>query len=40
MWQFMAAVEGYVKAHTPDDGNLTDSEINDVWEWLQSKEGD
>lgn len=38
MWQFMAAVDGYVKANTPDDGSLSESEIDELWEWLQSKE--
>lgn len=38
MWQFMTAVDGYVKANSPDDGKLTSSDVDDVWEWLQSKE--
>lgn len=39
MWQFHAAVEGYVKAHSDDDGKLSSKEIDDMWVWLQSKEG-
>lgn len=38
MWQFMAAVDGYIKANTSeDDKSLTNSEIDDVWQWLQVK---
>lgn len=39
MWQFMVAVEGYVKAHTSDDGKLSADEVDDVWKWMQSKVG-
>jgi len=34
MWQFMAAVDGYVEANTADDGSLTTQEIDDLWDWL------
>lgn len=39
LWQFQAAVDGYVKAHSPDDGKMTASEVDDVWKWLQEKGG-
>lgn len=39
MWEFMAAVDGYVKANSPDDGKLSAGDVDDVWQWMQSKEG-
>jgi hypothetical protein len=38
MWQFMAAVEGYLKANGADDGKMSDKEADDLFEWLKSKE--
>ncbi|SOC93552.1 hypothetical protein SAMN05216358_3731 [Rhizobium sp. AN5] len=35
VWQFMAAVDGYVEANTPDDGSLTTKEIDELWDWVQ-----
>ncbi|MNL52494.1 hypothetical protein D3C87_1756780 [compost metagenome] len=35
VWQFMAAVDGYVEANTPDDGSLTTQEIDELWDWVQ-----
>lgn len=38
MWQFMAAVDGYIKANSTDEpGKLDGSEVDDIWEWLQGK---
>lgn len=38
MWQFMAAVDGYIKANsTEDKKSLSKSEANDVWQYLQAK---
>lgn len=38
MWQFFAAVDGYIQANTTDDGkSLSKSEIEDVWQYLQAK---
>lgn len=37
MWQFLAALDGYVKANSPDDGKLTSAEVDDVWKWMQTK---
>jgi hypothetical protein len=34
MWQFMAAVDGYVEANTADDRSLTTKEIDELWDWL------
>nr|WP_280950505.1 hypothetical protein [Rhizobium leguminosarum] len=38
MWQFMAAIEGYVKAHSGEDEKMSDKEADDLFEWLKSKE--
>ncbi|WP_313760167.1 hypothetical protein [Rhizobium sp.] len=38
MWQFMAAVEGYVKANSGEDTKMSDREADDLFEWLKSKE--
>lgn len=38
MWQFMAAVDGYIKAHsTEDKKSLSNSEANELWSYLQTK---
>ncbi|WP_162931517.1 hypothetical protein [Mesorhizobium sp. DCY119] len=37
VWQFMAALEGFVKANSPDDGKLGGKEADELWEWMQSK---
>ncbi len=35
MWQFMAALDGYVTAHSADDGkSLTKDEEDDLWEMI------
>lgn len=34
MWQFMAAVDGYVQANSPDDGSLTTKERDELAEWM------
>jgi hypothetical protein len=39
MWQFMAAVDGYIKANTTDDKKtLSKSEVHDVWQYLKAKD--
>jgi hypothetical protein len=36
LWEFMAAVEGYVKANSSEDEKtLTASEIDDLWEMVK-----
>ncbi|MBB3523080.1 hypothetical protein [Rhizobium sp. BK456] len=39
MWEFMAALEWYVKANSSDDGKMTSAEVEDVWKWMQGMEG-
>jgi len=36
LWQYMAAVEGYVKIKSPDKGELTTAEKDELWDWLSS----
>ncbi|WP_262928064.1 hypothetical protein [Rhizobium cauense] len=38
MWQFTAAIEGYIAANTPDDGKMGDREADELFDWLKSKE--
>lgn len=38
MWEFMAALDGYVKHHSEDDGKMSAGEVDDVWAWMQSKD--
>lgn len=34
MWQFMAAVDGYIEANASDDVALTAKEVDELWSWL------
>jgi hypothetical protein len=37
IWQFMAAVEGYAKHHSPDgDKQLTSKEKDELWDWIEA----
>jgi len=38
LWQFNAAVEGYLDAHVPEYG-LSHAEADEIWAWMQEKEG-
>ncbi|QKC99176.1 hypothetical protein [Mesorhizobium sp. NZP2298] len=35
-WQYLAAVDGYIKANSSDDGELTAKEIDELWDWLKA----
>lgn len=38
VWQFMAAVDGVIKANSSEDKkSLSKSEANDVWKFMQAK---
>lgn len=37
MWQYAAAIEGYIKANTPDDGKMSSAEVDEVWQWMQER---
>ena len=41
VWQFNAAVQGWIAAHVPDEGgaSLSESEADEIWAWMQAKEG-
>lgn len=40
MWQFFAALNGYVEANSPKDGNrLSESEADDLFAWLEADNG-
>jgi hypothetical protein len=34
VWQFLAAVDGYINANSPDDGSLTSREVDELWAWI------
>lgn len=34
LWQFLAAVEGYAKAHSSDEG-LSEKEADELWEMVK-----
>ncbi len=37
MWQYMAALDGYIKANTPDEPDkLSESEKDDLWDWVKA----
>lgn len=36
MWQFFAALNGYIEANTPKQANkLTDAEADDLFDWIE-----
>jgi len=36
MWQYFAALDGFVKGNNPDDGkSLSDKEKEALWEWIE-----
>lgn len=36
MWQFFAALNGYIEANTPKQGNkLSDAEAGDLFDWIE-----
>lgn len=38
MWQFAAALDGYVKANGGGEEKMSNAEADDLWTWLQSKD--
>lgn len=36
MWQFMAALDGYIAANTPEDDGLSVKEADDLFEWIST----
>lgn len=40
MWQFFAALNGFIEANSPKEGNkLTESEADDLFEWIERDGG-
>lgn len=40
VWEFDWALDGYVTAHVPEEaGSLSSAEADDVWAWMQEKDG-
>lgn len=40
MWQFFAALNGFIAANTSKDGNkLSESEADDLFEWIERDAG-
>ncbi len=38
VWEYMAAVEGYAKAHNPEqNGGLSETEKDELWELVQER---
>jgi len=39
VWEYMAALEGYAKAHNPDPngGGLSETEKDELWELVQER---
>jgi len=42
MWQFTAAVEGWVKANSTDEdgpsgSTMSDAQADEIWKWMQDK---
>lgn len=36
VWQFFAALDGYIKANSGGDGaELTGEELEDLWDWIK-----
>ncbi|MAM13021.1 MAG: hypothetical protein CML23_21735 [Rhizobiaceae bacterium] len=40
VWQFSAALDGYIKANSAEENSqtkLTDGQVEEIWTWLQEK---
>lgn len=36
LWQFAAAWNGYVAANTPDKGQLTERQVEELFDWIDA----
>ena len=34
IWEYMAALDGYIKANSPDNGGLSEKEKDELADWL------
>lgn len=40
MWQYMTAMDGYIKANsTEEPGKLSTKETDELWDWLNGEGG-
>ena len=39
LYQFQAAIDGYVEAHSSDEGTgkLSENDVNEIWDWMQDR---
>jgi len=37
VWQFFAAMDGWVAANSGSEGGLTEAEKDDLWDWMQTR---
>ncbi|QFT69603.1 hypothetical protein FIU93_22650 [Labrenzia sp. THAF35] len=38
MWQYMAALDGYIRANSPDDqSRLSDKEADEIFAWMKER---
>lgn len=42
MWQYMAAMEGWVKVHASEESqdgpSISDAQSDEIWKWMQEKQ--
>lgn len=39
MWQYFAALNGFIEANTPKDGNkLTDTQADELFDWIEQSD--
>jgi hypothetical protein len=38
IWEYSAVVDGYIEANSAPE-TMTGSEMDDIWNWMQTKEG-
>lgn len=36
IWQYMAALDGFIAANSPEDKGLTSKEADDLWSWIEA----
>jgi hypothetical protein len=34
-WKFLAARDGYIKAHSSESDELSAKEVDDLWDWIK-----
>lgn len=36
VWQYLSAVDGFIKANSSDDNALSAKEVDELWDWLRA----